>query len=55
MAQYDVFLWRRDLAELLPGGNATIVQDLANPGRFTVTITWNERTEAKTLVSEVQF
>lgn len=58
MAQFDVSLWKTSLAARLPGGNGTIVATTNSFGAasnddFIVTITWTERGDTKSLVSQV--
>ena len=55
MANYDIFLWKRDLGELLPpDGNGSIVATGVD-NRFVITARWTERGQVQTISTEVQF
>ena len=55
MANYDIFLWKRDLDELLPpdGDGSIVATGLDN--RFVITARWTERGQVQTISTEVQF
>ena len=43
MAAHDIFLWKAQAAETLPGGDVTIVLDNAVvPPSYSITVSWNE-------------
>jgi type IV pilus assembly protein PilV len=44
MAEVDILQWNNNNARMLPAGNGTVVA--AAGGSFTITINWNENTEA---------
>ena len=55
MASYDIFLWKRDLDELLPpDGDGSIVAT-GSDNRFVITARWTERGQVQTISTEVQF
>ncbi len=46
MAAHDLFAWRAQIAQSLPGGTGTIdVDPAANPTVYTVTVGWAEPTQ----------
>ena len=53
MALYDVYLWREDVADLLPSGSSSIVRVAAN--RFVITVGWTDRGGNLSVSTEVQF
>ena len=51
MAANDIFLWKAQAAETLPGGDVTIVLDNAViPPTYSITVSWNEPGELQTYV-----
>jgi len=51
MAANDIFLWKAQAAESLPGGDVTIVLDNAVvPPLYSITVSWNEPGELPTYV-----
>jgi type IV pilus assembly protein PilV len=46
MAAHDLFVWRAQVAQSLPGGQGAIdVDDTTNPTTYTVTVSWDEATQ----------
>ena len=51
MAAHDIFLWKAQAAETLPGGDVTIVLDNGVvPPSYSITVSWNEPGELPTYV-----
>jgi type IV pilus assembly protein PilV len=51
MAASDIFLWKAQASESLPGGDVTIVIDEAvMPPSYSITVSWNEPGELPTYV-----
>jgi type IV pilus assembly protein PilV len=51
MAANDIFLWKAQAAESLPGGDVTIAFDGGViPPSYTITVSWNEPGELPTFV-----
>lgn len=47
MAAHDLFLWRAQIGQSLPGGQGAIDVDTAtNPTTYTVTVSWDEPNQA---------
>lgn len=55
LAEYELFLWKRDIGELLPSGTGAIAASPGSTDRYLITIAWTERAEAMTMTTEVQF
>jgi len=54
MAANDIFLWKAQAAETLPGGDVTIVLDNAViPPTYSITVSWNEPGELQTYVISI--
>jgi type IV pilus assembly protein PilV len=54
MAAHDIFLWKAQAAESLPGGDVTIVLDNAViPPMYSITVSWTEPGEIPTYVITV--
>jgi type IV pilus assembly protein PilV len=46
MAAHDLFAWRAQIAQSLPGGQGAVdVDAAANPTTYTVTVSWSEPTQ----------
>lgn len=48
VAENDRACWHAEVAALLPGGSAEIVQDATNSNVFTVNLSWVDRTTTET-------
>jgi len=47
MAAHDLFVWRAQIAQNLPGGTGAVAVNTAtNPTTYTVTVSWAEPTQA---------
>jgi type IV pilus assembly protein PilV len=56
MAAHDLFVWRAQIAQNLPGGQGTVAVDAAtNPTSYTVTVSWAEATQALPVAFTVVF
>lgn len=56
MAAHDLFVWRAQIAQNLPGGQGVIDVDTAtNPTTYTVTVSWVEPTQVAPVTFTVAF
>ena len=58
MAAYDLFLWKRELSDLLRStstGAITLVATAGTTNRYQIVITWVERADTRTITNSVQF
>lgn len=56
MAAHDLFIWQAEAAQALPGGQGVVNVDTGtNPTTYTVTLSWDEPTQAAPVTLSIDF